>query len=277
MTDEEIVRRLRSAPPGSSAVELAELLDQLTNGGLTQGAIVTYFKRAFPSIPLKALRDAEGWKRVSQGSGLDDDAFNAVLDPHLRAARPTSFEVDLSRATGAQDIHAAFATALGFPEWYGRNWDAFWDLISSDHPLPDQLHIRGLDHVEQTLPREADLMLRCLGDYNNRAGRWTCSVSVTEDYYARMYFLAYEGRPGPALALHDVVGAIIHAWIKAGSAREANQRALERLDAQGWEVVSHDEMRPVDPRQDAGADNDFVRQACIDGAVFHLRTYGSEE
>ena len=60
----------------------------------------------------------------------------------------TTMEVDFSQVAQPRDIHVAFSTALGFPEWYGHNWDAFWDLVSSDYPLPDRLTSRGLDHID---------------------------------------------------------------------------------------------------------------------------------
>lgn len=78
----------------------------------------------------------------------------------------TTIEIDLSTVAQARDIHVAFSNALGFPEWYGHNWDAFWDLVSSEHPLPGALTIRGVDHVERVLPAEATKMLACFADYN---------------------------------------------------------------------------------------------------------------
>ena len=87
MNDEEILSALRSEQGRLNAVELAELLNTLTNGGLSQGAIITYFKRAFPGIPLRVLIEAGGWKRVrSGGDGLSDDDFNGLLGPWLRQA-----------------------------------------------------------------------------------------------------------------------------------------------------------------------------------------------
>jgi hypothetical protein len=77
MNDEEIVAALR-ARRGRTAVELADLLDDLTRGGLSQGSIVTYFTRAFPRIPLRVLLDAGAWTRVS-GGGLSDEGFNELL------------------------------------------------------------------------------------------------------------------------------------------------------------------------------------------------------
>jgi hypothetical protein len=79
MNDDEITKALR-ASMGHTAVELAELLDHLTAGGLSQGTIVTYFKRAFPNVPLNILLEAGAWSRVGGGT-LDDSGFNNLLRP----------------------------------------------------------------------------------------------------------------------------------------------------------------------------------------------------
>lgn len=77
MNDEEIIAALRASRP-RSAVELAELLDRLTNGGLSAGTMITFFKRAFPEIPLRVCLEAAGWKRLG-GKGLSDEEFNEFL------------------------------------------------------------------------------------------------------------------------------------------------------------------------------------------------------
>jgi hypothetical protein len=66
-----------------SPVELATLIDELTDGGLSQGTMIMRFKEAFPDIPLRVLLDAGGWNRVSGGS-LTDEEFNALLAPWLK-------------------------------------------------------------------------------------------------------------------------------------------------------------------------------------------------
>jgi len=83
LTDDEIISRLRAASAGRSATELAGLLDTLTGGGLSQGSFVTYFKRAFPGIPLRVLRDAGAWHRLSGGS-MTDSELNELLSSWLR-------------------------------------------------------------------------------------------------------------------------------------------------------------------------------------------------
>jgi hypothetical protein len=82
MNDDEVVATLRDAGSRLDPVSLADLLDRLTDGGLSQGSIVTYFKRAFPSIPLRILLESGGWHRVG-GRTLSDEQFNEILRPWI--------------------------------------------------------------------------------------------------------------------------------------------------------------------------------------------------
>ncbi len=85
MNDEEIVTALRQEGGRLEPVALAELLNQLTGGALSQGTIVTYFKRAFPLIPLRILLESGGWHRVGGGT-LTDEQFNEILRPWVTVA-----------------------------------------------------------------------------------------------------------------------------------------------------------------------------------------------
>ena len=58
-------------------------------------------------------------------------------------------ELDLTGCKYLAEIHERIRVAFDFPEWYGKNWDAFWDLIRSECDA-DKVIIRG----ELTLPKE---------------------------------------------------------------------------------------------------------------------------
>lgn len=83
LNDEEIIARLRAQRQVLPASRLAELLESLADGGLSQGTMITYFKRAFPSIPLRVLLDAGEWSRVSGGQ-KNDEWFDELLQPWLQ-------------------------------------------------------------------------------------------------------------------------------------------------------------------------------------------------
>ena len=86
MNELQIIEGLQAARENHSALGLARVLDELTHGKLSQGSLVTYFKRAFPSIPLRVLIDAGAWHRLSSG-GMSDDEFEELLGPHLASVR----------------------------------------------------------------------------------------------------------------------------------------------------------------------------------------------
>jgi RNAse (barnase) inhibitor barstar len=185
----------------------------------------------------------------------------------------TTIEIDLSQVAQARDIHVAFSTALGFPEWYGHNWDAFWDLVSSDYPLPDHLTLRGLDHVERVLPAEATKMLACFADYNNSSGR-VCELAITDDYASPMFLLRYEATP--VAPIEDAEGAFVNCWIKAASSREANEVAVKLIEDEGWRVISHEATEATSLASATEDTRPFVAQACVDGAVLDFHTWSSE-
>lgn len=70
-------------------------------------------------------------------------------------------------ATSAQSLHEKLAAALGFPDYYGKNWDAFWDCIRDpdQSTMPQRLVIQGFGVLRERLPREADLLRGCLLDH----------------------------------------------------------------------------------------------------------------
>lgn len=88
MTDDEILEELRRVGRNCAAIQVAETLDVLADGGLNQGTLITYFKRAFPQIPLGVMLNAGGWSRVS-GGGVSDKEFEDMLSPWLPTERGT--------------------------------------------------------------------------------------------------------------------------------------------------------------------------------------------
>ncbi len=62
--------------------------------------------------------------------------------------------LDLTDCKYIDELHERIRVAFGFPEWYGANWDAFWDSLSRDSDA-ENLIIVG----EHTMPKEFDRSL----------------------------------------------------------------------------------------------------------------------
>lgn len=77
---------------------------------------------------------------------------------------PAETTLDLSQARSKQALHNLLAKGLGFPDYYGVNWDAFWDCVRDDEQsnLPRHLVLAGMTQLQQALPREAEVLRRLL-------------------------------------------------------------------------------------------------------------------
>lgn len=74
-----------------------------------------------------------------------------------------TIELDLTGCTCLSEIHERIKVAFDFPEWYGKNWNAFWDLLWSDcdankviikgeHSLPSNFD-KHIDKLHEILER----------------------------------------------------------------------------------------------------------------------------
>jgi RNAse (barnase) inhibitor barstar len=65
--------------------------------------------------------------------------------------------IDVGAARSKQSLHEMFAAVLGFPEYYGMNWDAFWDCVrdAEQSSMPPHLVLKGISELERRLPDDA--------------------------------------------------------------------------------------------------------------------------
>jgi ribonuclease inhibitor len=80
-------------------------------------------------------------------------------------AVPDSVTVDLADVTDAPQLHARLKAALGFPDWYGANWDALWDTIAGLVQLPPEVVFTGWAGFAGQNPEAAGTLRRILDRY----------------------------------------------------------------------------------------------------------------
>ncbi|MCD0485629.1 barstar family protein [Streptacidiphilus sp. ASG 303] len=76
--------------------------------------------------------------------------------------------IDVSSVTDERELHAVLAQTLHFPDFYGSNWDAFWDAITGLVEIPDHVRLTGWKHLSDRIPRGAIMLQRALDDYRQR-------------------------------------------------------------------------------------------------------------
>ena len=77
--------------------------------------------------------------------------------------------MDLSGCKYADSIHETIRKAFGFPAYYGKNWDAFWDCIQDFFfdPKPREIQIIGFYSLPADLQKYCTPMLSLLQDIHN--------------------------------------------------------------------------------------------------------------
>jgi hypothetical protein len=79
-------------------------------------------------------------------------------------ASPPAQEIDLRKARDKEAFLTAFARALGFPEYFGRNWDAFYDCLGDVGAERMVLLLRGASAFARAEPEEFGAALDTLAD-----------------------------------------------------------------------------------------------------------------
>ncbi|MBQ8409141.1 MAG: barstar family protein [Clostridia bacterium] len=69
--------------------------------------------------------------------------------------------IDFRKVQYYSEVHLIIKEALDFPDYYGENWDAFWDCIV-DFAIgnkPVQINILGLDVLERKFGEDTTKMM----------------------------------------------------------------------------------------------------------------------
>lgn len=70
--------------------------------------------------------------------------------------------LDLNGCKTTYDIHCRIRDTLGYPEWYGKNWSAFRDMMRGVECMT--LNIHGFTSLPSVLENHKEIMLNILED-----------------------------------------------------------------------------------------------------------------
>jgi RNAse (barnase) inhibitor barstar len=80
----------------------------------------------------------------------------------------TILYIDLSEVQSFDQLQEILKEKFCFPDFYGQNWNAFWDSITGLVQMPDKLEIAGWQHFSNSFPEDAEILVECLEDYNKQ-------------------------------------------------------------------------------------------------------------
>lgn len=76
--------------------------------------------------------------------------------------------LDLTGCRYLLELHNRIREAFNFPDFYGRNWDAFWDLVSTECDA-NTIIVIGSRSLPQDLKESGEMMLGILQEHKVHA------------------------------------------------------------------------------------------------------------
>ena len=77
------------------------------------------------------------------------------------------YTIDFTNVKYYLEMHGVIWHALAFPDYYGCNWDAFWDCLTNMVGRPIHIEIIGLDVIERKFDGTAERMIEILREFKH--------------------------------------------------------------------------------------------------------------
>ena len=75
--------------------------------------------------------------------------------------------VDFTNVKYYLEMHAVIEKSLDFPDYYGCNWDAFWDCLTDMYGDPMYIKIIGIEVIERKFVTAAEKMIGILKEFKH--------------------------------------------------------------------------------------------------------------
>ena len=75
--------------------------------------------------------------------------------------------IDFSNVKYYMEIHEIIKEALDFPDYYGKNWDAFWDCLTDMVGRQTNIEIYGFDTLQQKFSEDANLFIEIIKEFKH--------------------------------------------------------------------------------------------------------------
>ncbi len=76
---------------------------------------------------------------------------------------PNVITLDLNGCKYLNEMHERIKTAFDFPEWYGKNWSAFWDLLSEPREYT-LVEIKGISALPKDLKGSGEMLIKLIDE-----------------------------------------------------------------------------------------------------------------
>ena len=100
------------------------------------------------------------------------------------------YTVDFSKVKYYIEIHEVLKRDLDFPDYYGQNWDAFWDCLTDLAGCPVHIEIIGLEVIRQKFAGEEKILLETLKDFKHyRNDKYANDIAIKYTLDGKQYVI----------------------------------------------------------------------------------------
>lgn len=108
------------------------------------------------------------------------DRNRRELITNLQNLNIVTHEIDCSSINSEEDLFDRFAETLNFPDYFGKNWNALWDMLTDLSWLPEKNRVIILDNISH-IGRQEPYMVNLMFEYlRDAAVYW--AVPVKDDF-----------------------------------------------------------------------------------------------
>ncbi|MFJ7326630.1 barstar family protein [Streptomyces cyaneofuscatus] len=75
--------------------------------------------------------------------------------------------IDVASVANEDELHRLLQREFDFPDFYGRNWNAFWDAVSGLVFIPEHVRFMGWELLAERVPGGATMLTDCLDRYRD--------------------------------------------------------------------------------------------------------------
>ena len=75
--------------------------------------------------------------------------------------------IDFTNVKYYLQVHEIIKEALDFPDYYGKNWDAFWDCLTDMVGRQTNIEIYGFDTLQQKFSEDANLFIEIIKEFKH--------------------------------------------------------------------------------------------------------------
>ena len=86
--------------------------------------------------------------------------------------------IDFKDVKGIYDMFEIISTAMDFPDYFGNNWDAFWDCMTDIICINLEIEILNLDALDSDLRKDKEKFLTLLKELKHLDNDEWCDITT---------------------------------------------------------------------------------------------------